>query len=179
MSSINGTDVGLLIARVGLAVLLAGHATQKLFGWFRGMGVTATGEMFDRLGFRPGKLMVVVAGAGELVGASLVGFGLLTSLGVAVILGTMIVAAATLAGKGLWAHLGGCEVPVVYALLAVVIGVAGPGRLSLDNALGWLAFDRWPVTGLAIAIGCLAAIPPLVRRRRFLQLATATSPPGQ
>ena len=38
--------------------------------------------------------------------------------------------------KGFWNHDGGLEYPLVLAILAFVIGLAGPGRYSLDRAFG-------------------------------------------
>jgi uncharacterized membrane protein YphA (DoxX/SURF4 family) len=33
-------DLGLLVARVVIGLLMAAHGTQKLFGWFHGSGST-------------------------------------------------------------------------------------------------------------------------------------------
>ena len=71
-------NVGLLLLRLLLASLLLGHATQKLFGWFRGMGPARTGELFEKWGFVPGPAMAVTAGLCELAAAGSVGLGLLT-----------------------------------------------------------------------------------------------------
>jgi putative oxidoreductase len=130
-----GLDVGLLVLRLGFAALLFGHATQKLFGWFRGGGPAGAGAMFETWGFRPGPTLAVVAGTCELVGAASVAFGFLTVGGCAVLIGTMIVASSPAARNGLWAHLGGNEVPVVYAFLAVVLAFTGPAerRSALPN----------------------------------------------
>ena len=129
-------NVGLLLLRLLLAGLLFGHASQKLFGWFRGMGPTRTGELFEKWGFVPGPTMAVTAGLCELAAAGSMALGLLTPAGSAVLIGTMVVAASPNAVNGLWAHMGGCEVPVVYAGLGAVLAFTGPGRFSLDNALG-------------------------------------------
>ncbi|MFJ9387852.1 DoxX family protein [Nocardioides sp. NPDC101246] len=156
-------DLGLLILRLVLAALLVGHSMQKLAGWFQGMGPARTGEVFETWGFRPGRPMAVLAGVCELVGALLIATGLLTPLGCAIVIGTMIVAASPNAANGLWAHLGGCEVPVVYALIAAVLAITGPGAYALDEALG-LPAEPWTAAA-AIALGVLASIPPLLRRR--------------
>ena len=67
---------GLLLLRLLLAALLFGHASQKLFGWFRGQGPTGTGTMFHALGVRPGRQMALLAGTAELTGAALIWLGL-------------------------------------------------------------------------------------------------------
>ncbi len=169
-------SVGVLLLRVGLAALLFGHATQKLFGWFRGMGPAGTGALFEQWGFRPGPAMAVVAGLCELLGAGSIALGLLTPAGCAVIVGTMLVAAAPNAGNGLWAHLGGCEVPAVYAGLGAVLAFTGPGRFSIDNAIGlhWTDSVGWAVG--AVALGVLASAVPLYRRRQALQAPVPARP---
>ena len=46
-------DLGFLIARVLIGLLIAAHGTQKLFGWFGGHGLEGTGAFFGQLGFQP------------------------------------------------------------------------------------------------------------------------------
>ena len=48
-------SIALLIVRLILGLGLAAHGTQKLFGWFGGHGLDATGGFFENLGFRPEK----------------------------------------------------------------------------------------------------------------------------
>ena len=161
-------DVGLLVLRLGFAALLFGHSTQKLFGWFRGGGPAGAGAMFETWGFRPGPTLAVVAGTCELVGAASVAFGFLTVGGCAVLIGTMIVASSPAARNGLWAHLGGNEVPVVYAFLAVVLAFTGPGRYSLDHAFGLTGLSGLGWAIAAVVVGVAAAVPMLLRRRAAL-----------
>jgi putative oxidoreductase len=167
----SGLNAGLLLLRIGLAGLLFGHATQKLFGWFRGGGPGGSGKLFETWGFRPGPRLAVLAGLCELAGAGSVALGLLTPAGCAVIVGTMIVAASPAAKNGLWAHLGGNEVPVVYAFLGAVLALTGAGRYALDRALG-LDFSGIGWSIAAIAVGIAAASPMLLRRRATLRGAT-------
>jgi putative oxidoreductase len=169
-------NVGLLLLRLLLTAMLLGHSTQKLLGWFQGIGLTKTAAVFEGWGFRPGVPMVITAGCCETIGAGSLSLGLLTPAGCAVVIGTMSVAAAPNAVHGFWAHLGGCEVPVVYAGIAVVLAFTGPGRFSLDHALGLggLRDVRWSIA--AVVVGIVAAVPPLLRRRAVLHAETATVP---
>lgn len=145
-------DEALLLLRISLAALMFGHAAQKLFGWFRGNGITKHGAIFESIGLKPGKLMVVFAGLTELAGLALVASGFLTTLGATMLLATMLVAAASLFHNGVWAHLGGYEVALTYGLIAIVIMVSGPGAYSIDSILG-LEFSGvvWALAGIAVA----------------------------
>ncbi|GAB3267299.1 DoxX family protein [Arthrobacter pigmenti] len=155
-------DEALLLLRVALGLLLAGHACQKLFGWFRGAGIAGTAPGFEAWGLKPGKPLVLMAGATELTGAALFALGFLTPLAVTMILGTMIVAASVNLPKGLWAHMGGYEVPVAYALIAFAVCVAGPGSYSLDRLLGLGMYSN-PLSALAaVFIAAAASIPLLI-----------------
>ena len=58
-------SIGLLIARIVVGLLIAAHGSQKLFGWFGGHGLQATGELFGQLGFQPGGLFATAAATGE------------------------------------------------------------------------------------------------------------------
>jgi len=170
-----GLNIGLLVLRLGFAALLFGHSTQKLFGWFRGGGPAGSGKLFETWGFRPGARLAVVAGVCELLGAGSIALGLLTPGGCALLIGTMTVAASPAARNGLWAHLGGNEVPVVYAFLATVIAFTGPGRFSLDHAFGLTGFGHLWWAAIAVAAGLLAAVPMLLRRRAALRSDAATT----
>lgn len=160
-------DEALLLLRISLAALMFGHAAQKLFGWFRGNGITKHGAIFESIGLKPGKLMVVFAGLTELAGLALVASGFLTTLGATMLLATMLVAAASLFHNGVWAHLGGYEVALTYGLIAIVIMVSGPGAYSIDSILG-LEFSGvvWALAGIAVAfVGSLPLTIQLFRHR--------------
>ena len=48
-------EIGLLLLRLTAGLTLAAHGTQKLFGWFGGPDLEATGQLFETLGFLPGR----------------------------------------------------------------------------------------------------------------------------
>ena len=145
-----------LILRLTLGSLLAGHGAQKLFGWFGGHGLAATTQMLDSQGFRPARPWALLAGGGEFGGGLLTTLGLLSPLGPLGVMGSMIMAASKFhAGKPIWNTQGGPELPVTYLAMATALGVAGPGRYSLDKALG-TCLPRWLfIPGLA---GTLAVV---------------------
>src|SRR5689334_1171602 len=122
---------GLLLARVVLGLLMAAHGSQKLFGWFGGHGLAATGGMFESLGFRPGRTFATVAAATEFTSGLLVLLGLLGPIGPALMISVMIVAAASVhLRNGLFAANNGIEVPLLYAAGAAALALTGPGAYS-------------------------------------------------
>src|SRR3989337_1425517 len=85
-------SIGLLIARVVIGLLMAAHGAQKLFGWFGGYGLRATGEFFGQLGFHPARPFATAAALGEFISGLLIALGLLGPIGPAVLLAVMVVA---------------------------------------------------------------------------------------
>ncbi len=161
-------DIGMLLLRLLLAGILFAHATQKLFGWFQGPGVAKQAAVFEMLGLRPGRPMVVVAAVSELLGALLLALGFATPVGALAAAGTMTVAGltTTLAKKVVWNTGGGGEYPFGLAGASVVLAFTGPGAYSVDAALAprsdLFALAAVPeawVGVLVLVLALLAAIP--------------------
>jgi putative oxidoreductase len=117
--------------------------------------------MMDSLEMRPARRNAVLAGASETFGGALIAAGALTPLGAAALIGTMITAIRTVhLEKGVWNTNGGYEfnLTLIAALLALVDG--GPGRISVDSALGIEETGAgWAVAALAAgALGSTLAI---------------------
>jgi putative oxidoreductase len=149
-------DTGLLIARMVVGLVMAGHGAQKLFGWFGGYGLAGTGGFFESLGFRPGRFFAVAAGFTEVAGGLLLALGLLGPLGPAMIVSVMIVAIATVHWPhGLFASNNGYELPLINAAVAAAIALTGYGAYSLDAVLGlsWAPEVVWTMLGLGVIGG--------------------------
>lgn len=163
-------DEGIAILRAIFGILVIGHATQKLFGWFRGLGITKHAPLFELSGLTPGKVFVVMAALTELVGALLLITGFLFPLGATMILATMLVAIASLWPKGVWGHLGGYEVALTYAVVMVALLFSGPGTYSLDYLLGidsLYSSALVPAAGIVLAVvGALPLVVIISRHRR-------------
>src|SRR2546427_1350762 len=146
-------DIGLLVLRLVVGLTLTAHGSQKLFGWFGGGGLDGTAGALEQLGFRPGKPHALVTGLAEVGGGVGLALGLLTPLAAAAIIGAMIGAVVSAHwSKGFFGMNGGYEYPLVIAAAGVALAFTGPGRFSLDRALGWrLAGNEWGLGAAALA----------------------------
>jgi putative oxidoreductase len=132
-------DPTLTVARWVLAIIFLGHATQKAFGWFGGMGFERSLGFFqDTMGIPPPLTILVMIT--ELSAAAGLVAGLLTRVAAVGLMGIMIVApfanhlyprffmnwSGTRGGEGYEYHL------LAIALLLVLI-VRGGGAWSLDR----------------------------------------------
>jgi putative oxidoreductase len=157
-------DLGRLFLRGVVGPLFVGHGTQKLFGWFGGHGLEATGGFFENLGLRPGKRHATAAGITETAGGALLTLGAATPVAATMISATMLTAIRKVhLSKGPWVTQGGYEYNLALIALSTALVETGPGRFSVDAK----AFPRWKGTGWAIAslaaagVGTYLATGPL------------------
>ncbi len=130
------TDLGLLILRLTVGGLLAGHGSQKLFGWFSGPGLKGMAGWLESMGLKPGTRWATAAALSEFGGGVLTTLGFLHPLGPLGTMGAMIMATVKAHwGKPIWATKGGAELPVINMGAALALTLAGPGRFSLDHVL--------------------------------------------
>jgi putative oxidoreductase len=149
--------LGKLMLRAAVGGYFFGHGMQKLAGWFGGGGPDGTGEMFEQIGLKPGRESAIVAGAAEVGGGSLLALGLFTPAAVSMLTGVMTNAIRHVHAKnGLWVTEGGVEYPVVILAALAALAEDGPGRFSLDEALG-VRLGGPVVTALAMAGGAAGA----------------------
>src|SRR2546428_8762199 len=164
---------GLLILRVVVGLILAGHGAQKLFGWWGGPGMEGWAQMVAKLRIRPAEPWAWVAALAEFGGGILLALGFLSPLGNLAIAGSMLVAIVTVhLPRGFWVTKGGYEFNL--ALLAAVAALAftGPRAYSLDSALSihlpepvtLIIGTIPPIAGVAITLG--TRTPPEVAQRK-------------
>lgn len=142
---------GLLLLRVFVGLSFFAHGTQKLFGWWGGYGPQGTGGFFASQGYRWGVPMAVMAGMAEAGGGLLLAFGLATPLACAAIAIVMLNAIFSVTLKR--AFMAGSELELTYLVVVVALAAIGPGRFSLDRAIGW--DDN--ISGLWWGVGAIAA----------------------
>ncbi|MFE5806024.1 DoxX family membrane protein [Streptomyces sp. NPDC056491] len=156
-------DTGLLLLRLVVGLSMAGHGTMKLFGWFGGPGLTATGKGFTMAGYPAGDAMAVIAGLSETLGGLALALGLLTPLAGAALTGIFI---NVLDVRGLSAYFPpkGVELEVVLFAAVVALTLTGPGRFAADHYLPVLRESRPRYSLLALLAGVVAGfIVVLVR----------------
>jgi putative oxidoreductase len=149
-------DFALLIVRVTLGAVMIMHGKNHL--WGKG-GVDGTARWFASLGFQPAKVHALMSGYGELAaGAGLI-VGLLTPLACASVIGTMCVAGwAAHRPNGFFIFRDGYEYVLVIGVVALALGILGPGGYSFDDALGIVDYDSPSDAGLLGRTGGLIAL---------------------
>jgi putative oxidoreductase len=157
--------LGLLILRLVVGLIVAGHGAQKLFGWWGGPGMTGWTNAMVRMRIRPAVPWAWMSALAELGGGLLVAAGFLNPLGSFALAGSMLVAMILVHWpKGFWVGKGGYEYNLMILGAAAAVAIAGPGAYSLDNALGIHLPEPWlliigtvaTVAGVAIALGTRA-----------------------
>ncbi|MBO7938342.1 DoxX family membrane protein [Streptomyces sp. S9] len=166
MTCYDRRDLGLLLLRLGAGGVLAAHGTQKLFGWFGGHGLEGTGQFMESVGYAPGKASATAAGLAEAGGGVLLALGLATPAAGAAAAGAMAGASAVHAPNGFFNQGGGYEYAATLGLTAASLAITGPGRLSLDHALGHTVNQNWMVpTALGVTAAVTAAVVGMRNRR--------------
>lgn len=120
------------MVRATAGLLLMPHGAQKLFGWFGGAGLEASGQMFQtKLGLPPA--LALVAGLIEFFGGLLLALGLATRLVAFLIAAQMFyVVFAVHWQAGFFAQKGGFEYPLLWGVVALSYALRGGGHCSID-----------------------------------------------
>jgi len=159
-------EYGILLLRLVVGLAFVGHGTQKLFGWFGGGGRAGTAGFLGSLGYRAPAVMALLAGLSELGGGLLLASGLVTPLAALLLCNVLLNAIVTVQWeKGFF---GGYELDLTFLTVALAVVATGPGRLSLDRAIGWddsLAGIDWSSAVLAGAIVTAVVTTTLGRAR--------------
>lgn len=124
------------LVRVATGLFLVPHGAQKLFGWFGGYGIDATGQFFAaKLGL-PASL-ALVAGIIEFFGGLLLAAGIATRVVAALAVGLMAVAVVKVHfPAGFFWTDGGYEYPLLWGIVALSSVIRGGGRYSVDALIG-------------------------------------------
>lgn len=122
--------------RAVAGAFLMPHGAQKLFGWFGGYGLEATGQYFDSVGFSNGYMIALSAGLVEVFAGLFLMLGLFTRVSAAAATILLLVAASTHIGQGFFWNNGGYEYALFWAVLTLYFWIKGGGHYSVDRLIG-------------------------------------------
>ncbi|RNG21263.1 DoxX family protein [Streptomyces botrytidirepellens] len=162
-ASAHAYDTGLLLLRVVLGLTIAAHGSQKLFGWFGGLGLDGIGKAFTGMGYPAGRTMAAIAGITEMLGGIGLVLGLITPLAGAAVFGTMVNAIVVDANGGFFLPKG-VEYAVLLAAGAAALALTGPGRYAVDRVLPGLRAHRLAYGVAALLLGAVLAAGTLLIR---------------
>lgn len=124
-----------LALRIVVGLVMAGHGSQKLFGWFDGYGFEATAKAFAGMGLKPGAVMAALAGGGEFFGGILLILGLFTRFAALNTVVIMTVGILTAHASAFFLP-AGMEYALTLLAASLVLLETGGGALSFDSKIG-------------------------------------------
>ncbi len=149
--NIDVANLALLVLRGTLGAVILAHGLNKFFGGGR---IPGTAGWFESIGMRHGRANALMAASTEVGSGTLLLVGLGTPVAAGGVVALMTVAIVTVHRKNgffVFRPGQGIEYCLVMALMAAVLGALGPGRWSLDYAVGW---HHSRLFGLVLAV-CL------------------------
>ncbi len=164
-------DLGLLILRVFVSMVVVAHGLQK-FGFLGGYGIAGTAGWLEGIGFAPGKFWVWIVAIAEVGGGTLTILGLGGPIGPGILAADLAVAAIGFhSPNGFWnANNGWSWVSVIMAA-ALTLALTGFGAWSLDAALK-VTYPDWLLPAWLIAVAIVAAAALVVQRSHAKETAT-------
>jgi putative oxidoreductase len=159
--TIDVTNLALLVLRGSIGAIILAHGLNKFFGGGR---IAGTAKWFESIGMRPGRLNALAAATTEVGTGALLLLGLLTPFAAAGLIGVMTVAIVTVHRKNgffVFRPGQGIEYCLLLALVAGVVGAMGPGRWSLDYAIGYWHHSRLEGLVIAVVLGVGGAVAQL------------------
>ncbi|OZF45787.1 DoxX family protein [Rhodococcus sp. 14-2470-1a] len=143
-------------------------ATMIAHGVKHGRSIDGTAGWFGSIGFRQPRLQAQASAVVETAAGAALVVGLGTPVAAAAVVATMAVAAKSVhVENGFFITSEGWEYVANLAVAATALAALGPGRLSLDRALGWdgaVRGDRAVAFVSALGVGAAAAQLALFHR---------------
>ncbi|GAA4768171.1 DoxX family protein [Microbacterium gilvum] len=136
-------DLGLLVLRIALGVVMIAHGAQKLFAFT----LAGTTESFEAMGMPLASVTAPLAIAIELLGGAAILLGAAAPVAGGLIAAQMLVATALVhMPYGVFVADGGWELTALLGASALAVALVGAGRFSLDAVI---AARRTPAAAAA------------------------------
>jgi putative oxidoreductase len=167
LEPVDQLNAGLLILRVVVGLFLSYHGYNKFFG--KG-GLAGTARWFGSIGMRWPHWQARIAATTEVGCGVSMAAGLLTPLAAAGMIGVMTVAIVVehwKVGFFIFRPNQGWEYCASIAATAFVIAMIGPGRWSLDHAIGidWHGWTGAVIAGVAGVGGAVTQLAICYRKK--------------
>ncbi|MEU5765384.1 DoxX family protein [Streptomyces asoensis] len=147
------SDSALLLVRIVLGAVMLAHGWNH---WRGGGGIAGTAGWFGGLGLTRPTLQAWLSVLTELGAGALLLAGFLTPLACAAVLSVMLVAGLLAHRRnGFFVFKEGYEYVLVLGVLAVALGVWGPGEYAVDEAAG-IDVSGWAGAGVVLGVGVVA-----------------------
>ena len=147
-------DLALFILRFAFGISILFHGGNKISG-----GISGTASWFESIGMRQPRMQAVTAATTEIIVGLLLIFGLLTEFASAGLIAVMIVAifsAHLRNGYFIFRKGEGWEYCFAIVIVALALGLTGPGKWSLDNYFD-RTFFSWRNGIIACVLGVIAS----------------------
>jgi putative oxidoreductase len=129
-------DLGLLLVRLVLGIVLMFHGSQKLFGWFDGIGMEAFTKYLDEeLAIPMPQVSAYLSAGTEFAGGALLILGFLTRLVAIPVFVNMLVAVVAAHRHEFAVKNDGMEYALMLCVVALALVFMGAGRFSVDGCL--------------------------------------------
>ncbi|MEZ4972857.1 MAG: DoxX family protein [Cyclobacteriaceae bacterium] len=123
------TDAGIIVLRLWLGITMVKYSFPVVFN----NGFTEFGDWLGSMNFPLPYFLAYCAKGGEFIGGILLVLGLFTRISSVFIMINMVVAALIVGQAKIFE---GAELAFTYLLIATMVFLLGPDRLSLDTILG-------------------------------------------
>ncbi len=136
-------DLGLLVLRVAVGVILVAHGLQKAFGLGGGDGPTGFRSALSALGYQHADILTYLAAGTQIAAGALLVLGLFTPIAGAAALAYLVNGLlANIAVQRESGYIGfflpdGNEYEIMLIAAVAAIILAGPGRWGFDAGRGW------------------------------------------
>ncbi|WP_054811886.1 DoxX family protein [Nocardia arizonensis] len=146
-------DMAPLLLRLVVGVTMIAHGVNH---WVGGGRIEGTARWFGGLGLRRPVLQAWFSVITEIGAGVLLIVGLLTPFAAGAVVSVMLVAGLLAHRRnGFFVFAEGYEYVLVLAVVAVALGLTGPGWLSLDHVAD-IEITGWAGGGIALGLGVVA-----------------------